>query len=161
MLPTTAPQPDDALRALLVRPGLIIGLDPGLKTVGVAVGDVAVGVATPLLTLKRGKFGALKTDLEAILAERSVIGFVVGLPVNMDGTEGPRAQAARALARNLTKAFDLPAALWDERLSTAAVERELIAQDTSRARRAAMIDAHAAAFILQGALDRLRVLLRG
>jgi putative Holliday junction resolvase len=106
-------------------------------------------------TIARRKFAADAARLLALAHERRAVGFVLGLPVNMDGSEGPRAQATRAFARNLAALTDLPIALWDERLSTAAVERALIAADMSRARRAAVIDQHAAAFILQGALDRL------
>jgi putative Holliday junction resolvase len=122
------------------------------------VSDDTRRVATPLQTLPRTKFSADARALLDLAAERKIAGFVLGLPVNMDGSEGPRAQASRAFARNLAALTGLPIALWDERLSTAAVERELIAQDVSRARRAEIIDAHAAAFILQGALDRLRVI---
>lgn len=133
----------------------LVGLDLGSKTIGVAVSDALRGIATPLETLPRGKFTADAQKLAAIAAHRGAVGFVIGLPRNMDGTEGPRAQASRAFGRNLARATGLPVALWDERLSTAAVERQMIAADRSRARRAAEIDNRAAAFILQGALDRL------
>jgi putative Holliday junction resolvase len=135
--------------------GALIGLDLGTKTIGVATSDPDRRLATGVTTLARKNF---TTDAQALLTlagERAAAGFVLGLPVNMDGSEGPRAQSTRAFARNLAKLTDLPIALWDERLSTAAVERELIAADVSRAKRAAVIDQHAAAFILQGALDRL------
>jgi len=112
-------------------------------------------------TIARTKFAADAARVLALAAERSAVGFVLGLPINMDGTEGPRAQSTRAFARNFAKLTPLPIALWDERLSTAAVERELIAIDMSRARRAEVIDQHAAAYILQGALDRLAGLKRG
>src|SRR6187455_1330991 len=136
--------------------GALVGLDLGTKTIGVAVSDPDRKLATAVETITRKTFTADAARLLAISAERKVVGFVLGLPVNMDGSEGPRAQSTRAFARNFAKLTDLPIALWDERLSTAAVERELIAADVSRAKRAAVIDQHAAAFILQGALDRLR-----
>ena len=135
--------------------GVLIGLDPGTKTVGVATCDAGWRYATAGKTLPRGKFGALREALDAIRCERRAAGFVVGLPKNMDGSEGPRAQATRALARNLEQAFDLPVLLWDERLSTVGAERAMIEQDMSRARRAERIDSHAAAVILQAALDAL------
>jgi putative holliday junction resolvase len=112
-------------------------------------------LATGVQTTQRKAFKGDAARLLAIAAERSAVGFVLGLPINMDGSEGPRAQSTRAFARNLAKLTDLAVALWDERLSTAAVERELIGMDVSRARRAEVIDEHAAIFILQGALDRL------
>ena len=133
----------------------LIGLDLGSKTIGVAVSDALRGIATPLETLPRGKFTGDAGKLAAIAAHRGAGGFVIGLPRNMDGSEGPRAQASRAFGRNLARATDLPVALWDERLSTVAVERQMIAEDRSRAKRAAAVDRMAAAFILQGALDRL------
>lgn len=148
----------EELASLLPARGSLFGLDPGTKTIGLAVSDDGRRVATPLKTIVRKKFGVDARQVLDLAGERKVAAFVIGLPVNMDGTEGPRAQASRAFARNLANLTDLPIALWDERLSTAAVERELIAQDVSRARRAEVIDSHAAAFILQGALDRLRVL---
>jgi putative Holliday junction resolvase len=135
--------------------GVLIGLDLGTKTVGVAASDPDRKLATGIETIARKAFTADAKRLLALAAERSAVGIVLGLPINMNGTEGPRAQATRAFARNLAKLTNLPIALWDERLSTAAVERELIAADVSRKRRAAVIDQHAAAFILQGALDRL------
>ena len=135
--------------------GALIGLDLGTKTLGVAVSDPDRKLATGVTTIARKNFTADTATLLALAAERSAVGFVLGLPINMDGSEGPRAQSTRAFARNLAKLTDLPIALWDERLSTAAVERELIAADVSRKKRAAVIDQHAAAFILQGALDRL------
>ena len=135
--------------------GALIGLDLGTKTIGVASSDPDRKLATGVETIARRTF---TTDAQRVLvlaAERSAVGFVLGLPINMDGSEGPRAQSTRAFARNLAKLTELPIALWDERLSTVAVERELIAADVSRKKRAAVIDQHAAAFILQGALDRL------
>jgi len=138
--------------------GALIGLDLGTKTIGVAASDPDRKGATGVTTIARTNFTADANKLLALAAERRAIGFVLGLPVNMDGSEGPRAQSTRAFARNLSKRTELPIALWDERLSTAAVERELIAADVSRKKRAAVIDQHAAAFILQGALDRLGAL---
>src|SRR6516164_9028784 len=141
--------------AYLPARGALIGLDLGTKTIGVATSDPDRRIATTVDTIRRGRFSADAARLLALAAERNAAGFVLGLPVNMDGTEGRRAQATRAFARNLARVSELPIALWDERLSTAAVERELIAADVTRARRAKVIDQHAAAFILQGALDRL------
>ncbi|WP_319796570.1 Holliday junction resolvase RuvX [Nitrobacter sp.] len=135
--------------------GALVGLDLGTKTIGVAVSDPDRRLATGVETIRRTTFTADAARLLAIAGERSAVGFVLGLPINMDGSEGPRAQSTRAFARNLARLTDLAIALWDERLSTAAVERELIGLDMSRARRAAVIDEHAAIFILQGALDRL------
>ena len=135
--------------------GALIGLDLGSKTIGVASSDPDRRLATAVETITRRTFAADAARLLALAGERKAAGFVLGLPVNMDGSEGPRAQSTRAFARNLARMTELPIALWDERLSTAAVERELIAADVSRARRAKVIDQHAAVFILQGALDRL------
>jgi putative Holliday junction resolvase len=136
--------------------GALIGLDLGTKTIGVASSDPDRRIATAVETIARKTFTADAQRVLALAAERNAAGIVLGLPINMDGSEGPRAQSTRAFARNLAKLTALPIALWDERLSTAAVERELIAADVSRAKRAAVIDQHAAMFILQGALDRLR-----
>jgi len=135
--------------------GALIGLDLGSKTIGVASCDPDRKLATGVTTVARKNFTADAKAVLALAAERAAVGFVLGLPVNMDGSEGPRAQSTRAFARNFAKLTALPIALWDERLSTAAVERELIAADVSRKKRAAVIDQHAAAYILQGALDRL------
>ena len=135
--------------------GVLIGLDLGTKTIGVAASDPDRRVAAGVETVARKTFSIDAARLLALAAERRATGFVLGLPVNMDGSEGPRAQSTRAFARNLAKLTELPIALWDERLSTAAVERELIAANVTRARRAKVIDQHAAVFILQGALDRL------
>jgi putative Holliday junction resolvase len=135
--------------------GALVGLDLGTKTIGVAVSDPDRRLATGVETVQRKAFKLDAARLLAIASERHAVGFVLGLPINMDGSEGPRAQSTRAFARNLAQLTDLAIAFWDERLSTAAVERELIAQDVSRARRAEVIDQHAAIFILQGALDRL------
>lgn len=140
--------------------GALIGLDLGTKTIGVAVSDPDRRLATGVETVARKNFTADAQRILALAAERSAAGFVLGLPINMDGSEGPRAQSTRAFARNLAKVTELPIGLWDERLSTAAVERALIAADVSRAKRAAVIDEHAAMFILQGALDRLSALAR-
>jgi putative Holliday junction resolvase len=145
----------DAAPLLPVR-GALIGLDLGTKTVGVAVSDPDRRLATPVETVARKRFTLDAARLIELAVERRVVGFVLGLPINMDGTEGARAQSTRAFARNFANLTQLPIALWDERLSTAAVERELIAADVSRAKRKAVIDQHAATFILQGALDRLR-----
>jgi putative Holliday junction resolvase len=135
--------------------GVLIGLDLGTKTIGVASSDPDRRLAAGVETIARKTFTDDAKRLIALAIERKAAGFVLGLPLNMDGSEGPRAQSSRSFARNLSKLTDLPIALWDERLSTAAVERELIAADATRAKRAAVIDQHAAAFILQGALDRL------
>ena len=139
----------------LPRRGALIGLDLGTKTIGVAVSDPDRRLAAGVTTIARRTFSADAERVLTLAAERQAVGFILGLPINMDGSEGPRAQSTRAFARNLAGRTPLPIALWDERLSTAAVERELIAADVSRAKRKAVIDQHAAAFILQGALDRL------
>jgi putative holliday junction resolvase len=141
---------------LLPIRGALIGLDLGTKTIGVAVSDPDRRLATSVETVARKRFTLDATRLIELASERRAVGFVLGLPINMDGTEGPRAQSTRAFARNFANLTKLPIALWDERLSTAAVERELIAANVSRAKRKAVIDQHAATFILQGALDRLR-----
>ena len=142
--------------ALMPERGSLIGLDLGTKTIGVAVSDPDRKLAAPVVTIARARFTSDAERLLELAAERRVVGFVLGLPLNMDGSEGPRAQATRAFARNLAKLTALPIGLWDERLSTAAVERVLIEADASRRKRKAVIDQHAAAYILQGALDRLR-----
>jgi putative Holliday junction resolvase len=139
----------------------LIGLDLGTKTIGIAVSDPDRRLATGVETLRRKAFKADAARLLAIAGERKAVGFVLGLPINMDGSEGPRAQSTRAFARNFAQLTDLAIALWDERLSTSAVERELIGMDVSRARRSEVIDEHAAIFILQGALDRLANLRTG
>jgi len=141
--------------ALLPERGALIGLDLGTKTIGVAVSDPDRRIAAPVETIARQRFQLDARRILDLAGERRATGIVLGLPINMDGSEGPRAQSTRAFARNLAAVTELPIALWDERLSTAAVERALIAADASRARRKAVIDAHAAAYILQGALDRL------
>jgi len=133
----------------------LIGLDLGSKTIGVAVCDGLRLTATPLLTIKRKKFAADASQLLEIISEHNIAGIVLGLPLNMDGSEGPRAQSTRAFARNLATKTDLAIAFWDERLSTSAVTRTLIQANVSRAKRAELVDKLAASFILQGALDRL------
>lgn len=134
----------------------IAGLDLGTVTLGVAVSDSFLSVATPLETIKRKKFRVDAAALLTIVEKRNIAGLVLGLPLNMDGSEGPRVQSTRAFARNLSRLTDLPIAFWDERLSTVAAERALLEADTSRKRRAEVIDHVAAGFILQGALDRIR-----
>ena len=145
----------DAAEILPPR-GSLLGLDLGTKTIGIASSDPDRRLAAPVETIARKQFTPDAQRILSLASARNVVGFVLGLPVNMDGSEGPRAQASRAFARNLAKLTELPITLWDERLSTAAVEREMIAMDMSRARRAEVIDQQAAVFILQGALDRLR-----
>src|SRR5882672_2800835 len=155
-MPSPAPVlPLADLAPLLPPRGALIGLDLGTKTIGVATSDPDRRLATGVETIARKKFSADAARVLALAAERRAVGFVLGLPINMDGSEGPRAQSTRAFARNFSQLTELPIALWDERLSTAAVERELIGMDVSRARRSQVIDEHAAIFILQGALDRL------
>ncbi len=144
--------------ALWPARGALIGLDLGTKTIGVAVSDPDRKLATGVETIQRKTFTADAARLLALSAERNVAGFILGLPINMDGSEGPRAQSTRAFARNLAGLTTLPIGLWDERLSTAAVTRDMIANDVSRAKRAVIVDQMAAAYILQGALDRLKSL---
>ncbi|WP_152434091.1 Holliday junction resolvase RuvX [Erythrobacter sp. THAF29] len=135
--------------------GVLLGLDLGTKTIGTATCDAGWRFATNGKTLGRGKWTRDKTILAELIKQRGVKGIVLGLPRNMDGTEGPRAQASRAFARNCSDAFGLPVLLWDERWSTQSAEAALVGQDVSRAKRAKTIDSHAAAVILQGAIDRL------
>ena len=142
--------------AALPRAGAVAGLDLGTKTIGVAVSDGLRGVASPLTTIKRSKFTADAQALLKVAEDRSLVALILGLPRNMDGSEGPRAQSTRAFARNLERLTPLPISFWDERLSTVAAERALLEGDTSRKRRAEVIDQVAAGYILQGALDRLR-----
>ena len=138
-------------------PGALFGLDLGEKTIGVAVSDPGRSIASPLELIRKGKFTADAERLFALMDARKAAGLVIGLPKNMDGSEGPRAQSARAFARNLLRLRDVSVAFWDERLSSEAVNRMLIAEhDMTRARRAEVVDKTAAAWILQGALDRLR-----
>lgn len=136
-------------------PGPLIGLDLGTKTIGVALSDTTRTIATAIETIRRVKFSEDARRLLDFAGRNGVAGFVLGLPLNMDGSDGPRAQATRAFARNLAALTERPIALWDERLSTAAVTRTLLEADASRARRAEVVDKMAAAYILQGALDRL------
>jgi putative Holliday junction resolvase len=150
------PLPIEDLASRLQPEARLLGLDVGTKTIGLALSDVTRSIATPYGTLRRTKFTADAKLLTAIAAKEGVGGLVIGLPINLDGSEGPRAQSTRAFARNLAGHVDVPMAFWDERLSTAAVERHLIEADASRKRRAEVIDRMAAAYILQGALDRLR-----
>jgi len=135
----------------------VVGLDLGEKTIGVAVSDAGRMIASPLALIRRSKFTKDAEALFSLMATRGAAGIVIGLPVNMDGTEGPRCQSSRAFARNILRMKDVPIAFWDERLSTEAVNRMLIGEaDVSRARRAELVDKAAAAWILQGALDRMR-----
>ena len=138
----------------------LLGLDLGTKTIGIAVSDVMQTVATPVETLKRKKFTVDADHLLALAKREDVAAIILGLPINMDGSEGPRAQSTRAFARNLSQKTDLPIVFWDERLSTSAVTRTLLEADSSRAKRAEVVDKMAAAYILQGALDRLNNLMR-
>jgi putative holliday junction resolvase len=149
---------EDAMEfAALLLPGQrLIGLDLGTKTIGIALSDVTRTIATPLETIKRVKFTPDVARLLAIAAEHKIGGFVLGLPVNMIGDEGPRAQATRGFARSVNAISPLPILFWDERLSSAAAERTLLEADTSRKRRAEVIDKMAAGIILQGAMDRVR-----
>jgi len=139
----------------------LVGLDFGEKTIGVAVSDRIGAVATPLETIRRKKFTLDSNRLLEIIAGREIGAIVLGLPRNMDGSEGPRCQSTRAFARNLSRVTELPIGFWDERLSTVAAERALLEADTSRKRRAEVIDHVAASYILQGALDRLRHMRSG
>ncbi|WP_062762559.1 Holliday junction resolvase RuvX [Falsirhodobacter sp. alg1] len=148
----------DDFAASLPPMGAIAGLDFGDKTIGIAVSDTFRQIASPLLTIRRTKFTVDAEELLAITKQRSIVGLILGLPLNMDGSEGPRVQKTRAFARNLSRLTPLPIGFWDERLSTVAAERALLEADTSRRRRAEVIDHVAAGYILQGALDRLHVL---
>jgi putative Holliday junction resolvase len=148
------------LEATLPPVAALIGLDLGTKTIGVAISDLGRRIASPLVLIKRVKFTLDAEALAKIIAERQVAAIVLGLPLNMDGSEGPRAQATRAFVRNLLPKIEIPVAFWDERLSTVAVTRTLLEADTSRKRRGELVDKMAAAFILQGALDRLQKLAR-
>ncbi len=145
----------DAFAEALPRPGVILGLDLGTKTIGVALSDRLHSVASPLHTIRRTKFGKDADLLCTLLTEHAGVGLVLGLPRNMDGSEGPRAQSTRAFARNFHARWPGPICFWDERLSTVAAEKALLEADTSRKRRAEVIDHVAAAYILQGLLDRL------
>lgn len=141
----------------LARGQRLLGLDLGEKTIGLALSDTSLSVATPFKTLKRGKFGADAAALDIIISEQGVGGLVVGLPLNMDGSDGPSAQSARAFGRNWVNHSPLPVVFQDERLSTSAVTRTLIEADSSRKRRSEVVDKMAAAYILQIVLDRLRL----
>lgn len=149
------------LKEMLAPSQRLLGLDLGEKTIGLALSDTLLSVASPLERLKRGKFSVNAGELRRLIEEHGVGGLVVGLPLNMDGSEGPSAQSARAFARNFANLHnDIAIVLWDERLSTAAVTRTLLEADSSRKRRAEVVDKMAAAYILQGALDRLRHMAR-
>ncbi len=145
-----------ALKSMLAPGARLLGLDLGEKTIGLALSDTGLMIATPLKTLKRTKFSIDAVTLGALIAEHGVGGLVVGLPLNMDGSEGPSVQSARAFVRNFSAKSEIPIVMWDERLSTAAVTRTLIDADASRKRRKEVVDKMAAAYILQGALDALR-----
>ena len=140
----------------LPQTGRLLGFDLGTKTIGLALSDPGRAIASPLETLKKTKFSKDVEAIKTVVKEHAIQGLVIGLPINLDGSHGPRAQATRAFARNLDNHLDLPILFWDERLSTAAVNRTLIDADRSRARRSELVDKMAASYILQGALDRLR-----
>ena len=142
--------------AALPPAGKLLGLDLGTKTIGVAISDGMRYSATPLETIKRTKFTGDAERLKVLIAENAAVGIVLGLPLNMDGSEGPRAQSTRAFARNLSQRIAIPIVFWDERLSTSAVTRTLIEADVRRDKRAEVVDKLAASYILQGALERLR-----
>jgi len=144
------------LKRKLAPGARLLGLDVGEKTIGLALSDTTLTVASPMTTLRRGKFAADAERIAGIAAQEGVGGLVLGLPINMDGSEGPRCQSVRQFARNLGKRLPLPLAFWDERLSTAAVTRTLLSADMTRKRRAETVDKLAAAYILQGALDAAR-----
>ncbi len=145
----------EGFAAALPPMSALMGLDLGTKTIGVAVSDTFRSVATPLETVRRKKFGTDAARLIELIEARNIAGVVLGLPFNMDGSEGPRCQSTRAFARNLARLIDIPITFWDERLSTVAAERALLEADTSRKRRSEVIDHVAAGYILQGLLDRL------
>lgn len=150
--------PIEDLNAALPRHSRLLGLDLGEKTIGLALSDGLLMVATPMETLRRGKFTADAGKLRAIITEHEVGGLIIGLPLNMDGSEGPKCQSARQFAANFLEKLDMAVGFWDERLSTVAVTRTLLDADMSRSRRAEVVDKMAASYILQGALDRLKVL---
>lgn len=145
----------EELRTILSGAGRLLGIDPGSKTLGLALSDSRRRIATPLLTIKRGKFSRDAARLLEIIGEHEIRALVIGLPLNMDGSEGPRCQSARQFAANLLALSDIPVVFIDERLSTVAVTRALLEADASRKRRAEVVDKMAAAYILQGALDAL------
>lgn len=144
----------DDFRAALPHGGRLIGLDVGSKTIGTALADAGWSFASPAILIRRTKFTADKAAIAQLIAQQSVVGIVIGLPLNLDGTDSPRTQSTRAFARNMEE-MGLPILLWDERWSTQAVERQMIAEDISRAKRAARVDKIAASYILQGAIDAL------
>ncbi len=148
----------ETLRAALPETGALLGLDLGTKTIGLALSDLSRTIASPLAVIRRTKFQADLLELRRYIETHRPVALVLGLPVNMDGTEGTRAQATRGFARNIERQLGLPILFWDERLSTAAVTRTLIEADTSRKRRGEVVDKVAAAYILQGVLDRMSAL---
>lgn len=150
----------DELASTLMPGQPVAGLDLGTKTIGISVSDLGRRFATPREVIKRVKFGIDAEQLLAVAAKEKTAAFIIGLPINMDGSEGPRAQATRAFVRNMAQKTDIPFVYWDERLSTVAAERVLIEMDVSRKKRADRIDSAAASFILQGALDRLASLAK-
>jgi len=150
----------EALVDRVPRHARLFGLDLGTKTIGIAISDVERRIASPLETIRREKFSIDVKKLDALAASHSIYALVMGFPLNMDGSEGPRVQATRAFVRNMSTFMALPVLYWDERLSTAAVTRTLIEQDASRAKRAQVVDRMAAAYILQGALDRMNAIIR-
>ena len=150
----------EALVDRVPRHARLVGLDLGTKTIGIAISDVERRIASPLETIRREKFSIDVKKLDALAASHSIYALVMGFPLNMDGSEGPRVQATRAFVRNMSTFMALPVLYWDERLSTAAVTRSLIEQDASRAKRAQVVDRMAAAYILQGALDRMNAIIR-
>jgi putative Holliday junction resolvase len=154
-MPSAPDIPIESLAVSLPGGTRLAGLDLGTKTIGIALSDFGLRIATPFHTIRRTKFGQDAAELLKLCVREKVGGLVLGLPINMNGSEGPRAQATRAFVRNLAPLTNIPIALWDERLSTVAAERAMIEADLSRAKRAERIDAAAASFILQGALDRL------
>lgn len=151
----TSDIPLEDLKPRLRRGQRLLGLDLGSRTIGIAISDLTFSVATALYTIKRTKFRRDAAEILALCEKENVGGIVIGMPLNMDGSEGPRAQSTRAFVRNLASLTDIPVTLWDERLSTAAVTRALIEADASRKTRSEVVDKVAAAYILQGALDRL------
>jgi putative holliday junction resolvase len=160
VMPMRHPIAIEDLPLSLPPKGRLIGIDLGSKTIGLAISDVERRLASPLKTLPRGAFAKDAEALIAIFSEFDIAGIVLGLPLDLDGRDNPRAQSTRAFARNLSTRTNLAIVLWDERFSTAAVTRSLIANDVSRARRAQVVDKMAAAYILQGALDRIGGLTR-
>ncbi len=151
----------DAFAAQVGNAASLMGLDLGTKTIGVAISDRLQTVATPRETIKRKKFGIDADAIDRLIADNQIAGIVLGLPMNMDGSEGPRAQSTRAFSRNLSARITVPIFFWDERLSTVAAERALLEADMSRKKRADVIDNVAASYILQGVLDRLSHIRRG